>query len=237
MFEQSIGLIGGFGAYATLGFYQRLINAFMGQSERELPHILIDCDFTMPSRTKALLYDEEGACDIIIDKVSVSVKRLIDAGADYIVFVCGTAHYFLDDVYRIVPECKGRVVNIIETLDNELIAKGLHSSLVIAAEGALRKKVYPKYLKSVECIIPSSGYYEKIRYFIEAVKNNAMSDAVVMQYRDFLRGFNERNIILGCTEFPVLTNYSLDTHPELFDDFVFYDPLESTIRFLKNVMK
>lgn len=55
MYHQSLGIIGGFGGYATLGFFQRILEAFASDSERNYPHIYMDNDFTMPSRTKALL--------------------------------------------------------------------------------------------------------------------------------------------------------------------------------------
>lgn len=55
MYRQSVGIIGGFGAYATLGFYRSILEAFASESERNYPHIYMDNDFTMPSRTKALL--------------------------------------------------------------------------------------------------------------------------------------------------------------------------------------
>lgn len=55
MYNQSIGIIGGFGVYATLGFYRNLLEVFTADSERNYPHIYMDNDFTMPSRTKALL--------------------------------------------------------------------------------------------------------------------------------------------------------------------------------------
>lgn len=33
--------MGGFGAYATLGFYQRILEEFVSNSERNYPHIII----------------------------------------------------------------------------------------------------------------------------------------------------------------------------------------------------
>lgn len=50
-----IGIIGGFGAYATLDFYGRLLDSFIVESERDYPNMIIDNVYSMPSRTRALL--------------------------------------------------------------------------------------------------------------------------------------------------------------------------------------
>lgn len=42
MYKETIGLIGGFGAYATLNFYRRILEEFATDSERNYPHIIMD---------------------------------------------------------------------------------------------------------------------------------------------------------------------------------------------------
>lgn len=86
MYNQSIGIIGGFGVYATLGFYRNLLEVFTADSERNYPHIYMANDFTMPSRTKALL---EGGIeyDEIVCMTAASMKKLEALGADHLVMV------------------------------------------------------------------------------------------------------------------------------------------------------
>ena len=48
MYREKVGIIGGFGAYATLNFYKRLLEEFASESERNYPHIIMDNNFTMP---------------------------------------------------------------------------------------------------------------------------------------------------------------------------------------------
>ena len=50
-----LGIIGGFGGFATLDFFGRLLSEFASETERSYPHIVMDNNFSMPSRTKALL--------------------------------------------------------------------------------------------------------------------------------------------------------------------------------------
>lgn len=72
----------------------------------------------MPSRTRALLYDEE--YHVVVREIAESMKKLISAKADRIILVCGTAHYFLKDVYKIIPEAETKVMNIIDCLGRKL---------------------------------------------------------------------------------------------------------------------
>ena len=75
MYREKVGIIGGFGAYATLNFYKRLLEEFASESERNYPHIIMDNNFTMPSRTRALLYGE--AYDEVVDGISDSIQLML----------------------------------------------------------------------------------------------------------------------------------------------------------------
>lgn len=236
MYKETIGLIGGFGAYATLNFYRRILEEFATESERNYPHIMMDNNFTMPSRTRALLYDEE--YDVVVRKIADSMKKLIYAKADRIILVCGTAHYFLKDVYKIVPEAETKVMNIIDCLGKKLKENNIQEVLIIAAEGALLKQLYPNKLKEygISCISPSEEDYAEIRYFIEGVKNDKISSGEYLErFKQFLDKFYIRNVVLGCTEFPVLINYERQSEGKtgIDNDYIFWDPMEMIIEELK----
>ena len=111
MYREKIGIVGGFGAYATLNFYQRILESFASDSERNYPHIIMDNNFTMPSRTRALLYDE--CYDEVVQGIADSLRMLSEQGADRMILVCGTAHYFLEDVYKIIPQVQQKVMDMI----------------------------------------------------------------------------------------------------------------------------
>lgn len=237
MYKQKIGIIGGFGAYATLGFYKRILEVFATGNERDYPHIIMDNDFTMPSRTRALLYEEN--YDEIVQQIAHSIRRMIDMDVEHIVLVCGTAHYFLEDVYKLVPEARERVIHLIDTLGNELERGEQVNTLVLAAEGALLKELYSQklYAYGISCINPGREYYEEIRYFIESVKKNRLDKHVAERFAQFLDKFESKNVILGCTEFPILVQYAITTEmKEKLEQYSFFDPLEIAIQKLKAIM-
>ena len=77
----------------NVNFYKRLLEEFASESERNYPHIIMDNNFTMPSRTRALLYGE--AYDEVVDGISDSIQLMMQNDVSKIILVCGTAHYFL----------------------------------------------------------------------------------------------------------------------------------------------
>lgn len=238
MYKETLGIVGGFGAYATLNFYKRLLEEFSSDSERNYPHIIMDNNFTMPSRTRALLYNE--AYDQVITDITESIKMLVEKNASKIVLVCGTAHYFLDDIYEILPDIKDRIVNIIHVLGEELQEQRIDHVFVIAAEGALEKNIYINYLKKYGIGVeqPVDTEYTELRYFIECVKQSKLCEEVADRFVDFLAKRDVKNIVLGCTEFPILVQYinNISSTACKIGRYSFFDPLELTISRLKKIL-
>lgn len=216
-----VGIIGGFGAYATLDFYGRLLDSFAVESERDYPNMVIDNVYSMPSRTRALLTGE-GQMEIV-ETIANSMKKMLDYNVDCIVMVCGTAHSFLPYVYEKLPEAKDKVINILEATGKYLATNNIDKALILAAEGTLKQKLYSKSLAkyNIACIEPEEQYWEEIRYFIECVKQNKYDKELKDRFLHFLSRYDVGNIILGCTEFPVLLRH-IDMDRKVYD---FYDPL------------
>ena len=149
-----VGIIGGFGAYATLDFYGRLLDSFAVESERDYPNMIIDNVFSMPSRTRALLTGE-GQTEIV-ETIANSMKKMLDYDVDCMVMICGTAHYFLPYVYEKLPEAKDKVINILEATGKHLTANNIDKVLILAAEGTLKQKLYSRTLAryNIACVEP-----------------------------------------------------------------------------------
>ncbi len=242
MYQDTIGIIGGFGGYATLDFYRRFLEVFATGRERDYPHIIMDNDFTMPSRTKALYHGDD--YDIVVQGIAASMKRLKEAGADHIILVCGTAHAFLEDVYQVYPEGKALVIDIIDALGEELLSGQITHAAVIAAEGTMKCGLYGKRLSGhgISIVQPDEAEYPEVRVFIEAVKQDHMTEHIAERFVDFLAALGEDNVILGCTEFPRLVKYtgrqSLDAgRRQQWDRIRFHDPLEAVLQKLPAVLK
>jgi choline kinase len=78
--EVVVGIVGGMGSYATVGFFKRLVDAFPAHYEWERPRVLIDNRCTMPSRVRAALYGERR--DELVRQLAESVRNLVSGGGD-----------------------------------------------------------------------------------------------------------------------------------------------------------
>lgn len=152
MYNETVGIVGGFGGYATLNFYKRILEEFASDSERNYPHIIMDNNFTMPSRTRALLNGE--GYDEIVCEIAKSLKILLDLNCKKIIIPCGTAHYFLEKgVYTLIPEAREKVLDIINILGGGLQKEKCKCVLILAAEGTLKRDLYAERLKSMVYLV------------------------------------------------------------------------------------
>ena len=227
-----IGIMGGFGSYATLNFFEQILDSFPAEKEWDRPRILIDNYCTLPSRVRCILYGEHK--EEIIEGMSNSISNLINAGAKKIIISCNTAHYFLDDVYRNVPESKGVIINIIEELAKKLSEDNVEEVSLIASEGTLMSELYQNTFKKcgIKINAPSESDFPKLRDLIEVVKQNKPIDSKVKEdFLDLLKEQKDNSIILGCTEFPVLYKHTKDEVKNL--NMTIYDPLDVAILKIK----
>lgn len=230
-----IGIVGGFGSYATLDFFNRLLESFPAKKEWDRPRILIDNYCTLPSRVRGILYHENEK--EIINGLVTSIKNLMNAGATKIIITCNTAHYYLNDVYDILPESEKYIVNIIEELAIQLNANDIKEVSLIATEGTILAKVYQKTFEKYNIIInaPNEKEFFKMRELIEVVKQNKEINAKVKQnFINLLKEQKNKSVILGCTEFPVLCKYVKEDIEK--ENITIYDPLESAILKIKRDM-
>ena len=225
-----IGLVGGMGSYATLDFFERYLNLFKADKEWDRPRIIIDNRCTMPSRVRAILYNENW--DIIVDELTDSICRLVHAGCDKVILACNTSHVFLKDVFAKEPRLYPYVLNIIKICAEELMSKGVNEVSLIATEGTILSRIYQDTFVKYNIIVnvPTDETFSNLRYFIEAVKMNIYTDEMFNSFENFLLEQPGKSLILGCTEFPVIYS-KIKERASLFSIQII-DPLESTLQFL-----
>lgn len=227
----TVGIVGGMGSYATVDFFRRIVDAFPAAKEWDRPRVLIDNYCTMPSRVRAVLYNERR--EELADDLSSSVSNLLRAGADRIIFACSTSHIFLPEVIARVPECAGRIIHIIEACAREISLSSFADwgggLGLIATEGTIETGIYEQIFSrySLKVNAPGSSQYEELRYFIEAVKQNNVTEEVLVSFHDYVEGFSEGAVILGCTEMPILYRKCIERGLKF--QARIYDPLQSAI--------
>ena len=150
----TIGVLGGMGTYATIHLFRQYAEIFPAEKEWERPRIIIDNRCTMPSRVRAALYGEDR--DRLIEEMADSIRHLIESGCQKILLACNTAHLFLPDVYRCVPEAEGKIVNIIDVCADGLRENGIDEVFLLASEGTIEAGLYQKACEArgITCVVP-----------------------------------------------------------------------------------
>lgn len=218
------------GSFATLDFFRRYLEKFPANKEWERPRIVIDNNCKMPSRVRALLYGEK--VEELNFQLNQSVSNLIKAGWTDVILACNTSHAFLDYIYSKNEYAKTIVHDIIQELYDEIKSKKICSPLyLLASEGTIDCGIYDKYFTDVT-LKHSKEDYDFIRSMIEAVKTNNITEAVVNEFVDFVNGLPCENVILGCTELPILYNLCMKRISKNI-----YDPLETVLNNLYKKFK
>lgn len=233
--KEIIGIVGGFGSYATLDFFERLLDSFPAEKEWERPRILIDNYCTLPSRVRGILYHENE--EEIVEGLTNTIQNFIDVGVTKIIITCNTAHYYLDSVYENIPESKNIIINIIEELAIQLNNDNVKEVSLIATEGTILSNIYQQTFDKYDIKInaPSEEDFYKMRDLIEIVKQKKdVTSKVKKDFIDLLKEQENNSVILGCTEFPVLYKYFKEDIKK--DNLTIYDPLESAIFKIKENM-
>lgn len=215
----TIGVLGGMGTYATIHLFRQYAAVFPAEKEWERPRIIIDNRCTMPSRVRAALYGENR--QQLTREMSDSVRNLVKSGCNRILLACNTAHLFLPDIMRQVPEAEGKIVNIIEVCADGLCEDGIREVFLLASEGTIESGIYQKECsaRGIRCEVPYKEEYSQLRECIEAVKRDRYSDAVRAAFAKLIHRGSV--CVLGCTELPIL----YEKYRDLCSDVRVYDPM------------
>lgn len=231
-YTETIGVVGGMGSYATMDFFRRILEAFPAEKEWDRPRIVIDNRCTMPSRVRAILYHEE--VNTIINELACAVRGLLDCGADHLIFACNTSHAFVHDVVQLVPEAGPKIIHIIDTLAQRFQENKISSAYLIASEGTLESNIYQDFFDQygITLQIPGPDSWPQLWEFIEIVKQGQVKPEARERFCQYCAEIPHENIILGCTEFPVLLSAG-----ELKCGKKVWDPLDSAIDHIKTIIK
>ncbi|MBR5964533.1 MAG: aspartate/glutamate racemase family protein [Treponema sp.] len=236
-YKDAIGILGGMGSYATLDFFNRVLNFFPCEKEWERPRVLIDNNCVMPSRVRAILYNEnvEELKSALYESVKGMLStKLSDGGKLYIVIGCNTAHNYLGYLKERLPQAN--FVDIIDACADDLEKRGVKEVSVLATEGTVATKIYNDYFDKRGIRIfyrDSEDEQKQVRYLIECVKQNKMTDDAKKQFACLINSCVTDNVILGCTELPVLWN----TMDKGVVNKTVFDPLECALFKLKDMLK
>jgi aspartate racemase len=202
--EKVAGVMGGMGPDATVDFMARVVALTDSGSDQDHIHMIVDQDPSVPNRQLAI---REGSTDVT-DALGAMAKRLEDAGADFLVMVCNTAHIFLDGVHAStgIP-----FINIIDESVSEIdrICPDARKVGVLATDGCLKTGIYQDAITASgrEALEPEGADLEQLMNLIKAIKAGNQGDDISGSMLASANALVDRGadvIIAGCTEIPIV---------------------------------
>lgn len=200
--DKTVGVMGGMGPLATVDFFALLVRMTPADKDWNHLHIVIDNNPRIPSRTRAILFDEESPVPYMID----GAKRLAAMGAHLIVVPCNSASYFLAPVRAAVSV---PVLDPVMATSAALLESDSRRPIVLGGMVTHRCELYGKALAgtAVTPVRPSDAQQDEVAALIEALKHGDTSASIVSRTRaviDAALAAGADSAILGCTEFGLI---------------------------------
>lgn len=198
----TVGVLGGLGPMATVYFYDMVVEMTDAKTDQGHVDMIIMNRASTPDRTAYIIgKSEESPLDIIIK----DAKRLENAGSDFLVLTCNTAHYFYKEISNNVAI---PVINMVEETVQHAINTGHRKIGILATTGNIQTKLYQSMCesKSVGYYVPDNEIQELVMKLIyddvKAGKKVDMND--FKRVIDSLKENGCDCAILGCTELSII---------------------------------
>ncbi len=199
MTKKLLGILGGMGPYAALDFAKKVLDVTPAKKDWDHIHTVIDNNVEIPSRTRAIMYNEASPTPGIIE----SIGRLAAFGADLVVLPCNSAHYFY-------PEVEGHIeipwLNMLEAVAATVRKQGLKKTLVLGGYVTVTRKTYDKYMGTSYLGEDGNSIVYEI---IEAVKlaDSSLSLDLARKLKKEIADHRKMHaidsVLLGCTELSI----------------------------------
>jgi aspartate racemase len=208
MSEKTIGILGGMGPAATVDLFTKIVEGTKVKRDQDHLRVLIDNNPKIPDRTLAI----QGKASTPLTEMVRSAKILENAGADFIVIPCVTAHYYYDSLQKRI---KIPILHVVEETMKyiEKKMKGMGRIGLIATEGTIHTGLFQKAFSNnaMELILPTPEVQRKWvteaiygKRGIKAVGPSEHSKRFIREASESLIKQGAQAIIAGCTEVPLV---------------------------------
>jgi len=217
-----VGIVGGVGPEASNKFCEFLIKYKKAKTDQENLTFLHYCNPKIPDRTEFIMEKGPDPTNELIKSCNV----LKEAGADFLVIPCNTAHYFLPEVQRNtdIP-----ILDMTKLLVKKIVDKypKIKKVGILATTGSINTRIYQEYFNKVdvEVILPSLEDQENLvmkaiygNTGIKAGKKFIPKKKLLIVANKLIEEGAEA-IVLGCTEIPLVLKQK-DFNVKLFDPMI-----------------
>lgn len=207
MQEQVIGILGGMGPEATSNCFDKIIRNTPVRSDQEHLSVIIASNPKAPDRTIAILENGPSPLQVMID----GCQSLKQAGADFIIIPCVTAHYFLDELQKAIDL---PVVSVLDAVTEHINRNYPQVKTIglMGTNGTIKSGIFQKRLAAdnFETVVCDEAIQKQVMTAIYNIKNDRFNNIQKGIVSDlciaarFLIEQGAQGIIAGCTEIPLM---------------------------------
>lgn len=201
---KTIGILGGMGPEATLDLYRWIIKLTPATCDQEHIPILINNYPQIPDRTKYLLEGQDNPFPHLLRAAII----LQQAGADFIIIPCNTAHAFVPKLSQHVGI---PIINMVDVVISDLIKNvtSIKNVGLLATTGTIKTKIYQDKLQKagLKIVLPDNEIQNNMimeaiygKGGIKAGGNINNSIRLLTNAGNHLVSKGAQAVILGCTE-------------------------------------
>jgi len=205
--KKVIGILGGMGPEATVHMYSLIIKHTLAEKDQDHTRIFITSNPEIPPRTDAILQQGPSPVPFLIE----DIQRLKNAGVDFVILPCVTAHYFMPEVLAQID------VPFLSLLDEALDwakenISGLKKVGLLSSTGTLISKLFhDKFGQAgIEVMAPEGEDQQRVMDAIFGAKGikagfmSGPSKEHIIRTAEKLISRGAEAIIAGCTELPLV---------------------------------
>lgn len=201
------GVIGGMGPEATLAFLEKFYSLTRGRLEQARPALLVNINPQVPDRNEAWNGIGMSPATALTDMG----RSLRQAGADFCVMACITAHGYVESFERDVgipllrmPDVVAGALQAAATADSPV---GL-----LATSTSLDMNLFQTAFaaRNTPLILPDKIGQEALMRAIYAIKKGEDARSIILAIAKSLVARGARRLLLGCTDLSVLSPFSLE---------------------------
>jgi len=222
--ERSCGILGGLGPEATINFLQCILSKtaemYGAKEDQEHIHTVVELNPKVPNRNHAIFGTGED-CGPVLEKMSRNLAR---SEVDFVVCACNTAHAFQQDIVKGCGDVP--FLSMIEVTSNQVQKNidamgGARKCGILGGGGCIEAGLFQKSLsaRSIEPVVPCKKNQDLLQSIIYRIKSGDKGQQVVDDFVLLLKELKEEKecsqIILGCTELPLIMNDCLASYKEL----------------------
>ena len=201
---EMIGIVGGLGPLASAEFLKTIYEHSLGQTEQEMPRVILYSDPNFLDRTAALLNDGDA---VLLDQLVDALTRLSSMGASRFVICCVTIHHLLP---RVPGELRERLVSLIDVVFDELAAtRERHLLLCTTGTRELRTfETHHRWPRTADLLVlPDEMDQREVHRMIYEIKRGQNVREQIPFVENLLDKYHVSSFIAGCTEIHLLSKH------------------------------